>query len=103
MRHPVIVGGRTRCARTFGIRSATPMFQAPLLCPHAVIIPSDMDKYVRTSREGRQLMQEPTPLVQSLSIDEAFLDLGRTARLLGLSLRPNRLFSLVRVWTPPLA
>jgi DNA polymerase IV len=77
---PVIVSGGTLCARTFDIRSAAPLFQAPHLCPHTVIIPSDMDKYVRTSREGRQLMQELMS-VEPLSIDEAFLDLGGTARL----------------------
>ncbi|HXW29665.1 MAG TPA: DNA polymerase IV, partial [Xanthobacteraceae bacterium] len=90
---PVIVGGgrrgvvATACyvARTFGIRSAMPIFQARRLCPHAVIIPPDMDKYVRVAREVRQLMLELTPLVEPLSIDEAFMDLGGTARLHGLS------------------
>jgi DNA polymerase IV len=62
-----------------------PMFQARRLCPHAVIIPPDMDKYVRVGREVRQLMRELTPLLEPLSIDEAFMDLGGTARLHGLS------------------
>ena len=90
---PVIVGGGTRgvvatacyVARTFGIRSAMPMFQARRLCPHAVIIPPDMDKYVRVGREVRHLMRELTPLLEPLSIDEAFMDLAGTARLHGLS------------------
>jgi DNA polymerase IV len=72
-------------ARTFGIRSAMPMFQARRLCPHAVIIPPDMDKYVRVGREVRHLMRELTPLLEPLSIDEAFMDLAGTARLHGLS------------------
>jgi DNA polymerase IV len=57
------------------------MLQAPRRCPHDVIIASDMDKYVRTRGEGRQPMQELTPLVEPLSIDEASMDLGSTARL----------------------
>ena len=90
---PVIVGGGTRgvvaaacyVARTFGIRSAMPMFQARRLCPHAVIIPPDMDKYLRVGREVRRLMLTLTPLVEPLSIDEAFIDLCGTTRLHGLS------------------
>jgi DNA polymerase IV len=62
-----------------------PMFQARRLCPHAVIIPPDMDKYVRVGREVRHLMRELTPLLEPLSIDEAFMDLAGTARLHGLS------------------
>jgi nucleotidyltransferase/DNA polymerase involved in DNA repair len=89
---PVIGGGRrgvmaAACyvARTFGIRCAMPMFQARRLCPHAVISPPDMDKYVRVGRQARQLMRELTPLVDPLSIDEAFMDLGGTPRLQSLS------------------
>jgi DNA polymerase-4 len=88
---PVIVGGgrrgvvATACylARVFGVRSAMPMFQALKLCPAAVVIPPNMDKYVAVGREVRRLMFELTPLVEPLSIDEAFIDLSGTARLHG--------------------
>src|SRR5829696_1002853 len=86
---PVIVGGgkrgvvATACyvARTYGIRSAMPMFKALKACPHAVVIPPDIDKYSRVGREVRRLMLELTPLVEPVSIDEAFLDLSGTERL----------------------
>jgi DNA polymerase-4 len=88
----VIIGGgkrgvvATACyvARTFGVKSAMPMFQARRLCPHAVVVPPDMAKYVRVGREVRALMLDLTPLVEPLSIDEAFLDLGGTERLHGM-------------------
>jgi DNA polymerase-4 len=90
---PVIVGGRRRgvvaaacnVARTFGVRSAMPMFEALRLCPHARVVRPDMDKYSRVGREVRQLMLALTPLVEPLSIDEAFLDLSGTERLHGLA------------------
>ena len=81
---PLIVGGTgprgvvsTCCylARTFGVRSAMPMARARALCPEAVVLPPDMAKYARGRREIRALMQTLTPLVEPLSIDEAFLDL----------------------------
>ena len=86
---PVIVGGgkrgvvSTACyvARTFGVRSAMPMFKALEACPHAVVIPPDMAKYARVGREVRELMLALTPAVEPLSIDEAFLDLTGTERL----------------------
>lgn len=86
---PVIIGGGRRgvvatccyIARTFGVRSAMPMFKATKLCPDAVIIGSDMEKYVRVSRQIRALMDNLTPAVQPISIDEAFLDLTGTERL----------------------
>jgi DNA polymerase-4 len=61
-----------------------PMFQARRLCPDAVVVPPDMAKYVRVGREVRALMLDLTPLVEPLSIDEAFLDLGGTERLHGM-------------------
>lgn len=90
---PVIVGGGKRgvvsaacyIARTFGVRSAMPMFKALDLCPDAVVIRPDMAKYVRVGREVRQAMLSLTPLVEPLSIDEAFLDLSGTERLHGAS------------------
>ncbi len=86
---PVIIGGgkrgvvSTACyiARIHGVRSAMPMFKALEACPQAVVIRPDMEKYVKVGRQVRALMQELTPLVQPLSIDEAFLELGGTERL----------------------
>lgn len=86
---PVIVGGGKRgvvstccyIARTYGVRSAMPMFKALKACPEAVVVKPNMAKYVAVGREVRQLMRELTPLVEPLSIDEAFLDLSGTERL----------------------
>jgi DNA polymerase-4 len=88
---PVIVGGGRRgvvsaacyVARTYGVRSAMPMFKALEACPDAVVIPPDMAKYARVGREVRKIMLELTPAVEPLSIDEAFLDLSGTERLHG--------------------
>src|SRR5262249_61679713 len=90
---PVIVGGRRRgvvltacyLARTFGVRSAMPMFEAHRLCPHATVVPPDMEKYARVGREVRKLMFKLTPLVEPVSIDDAFMDLSGTARLHGMA------------------
>src|SRR5215831_8093386 len=89
---PVIIGGGKRgvvsaacyIARTYGVRSAMPMFMASQLCPSATVIRPDMAKYERVGREVRQLMLALTPLVEPLSIDEAFLDLSGTARVHGM-------------------
>ena len=90
---PVIVGGGKRgvvaaacyVARIYGVRSAMPMFQALRLCPHAKVIRPNMEKYAKVGRQVRQMMQALTPVVEPLSIDEAFLDLSGTARLHGMS------------------
>ncbi|MGK2286725.1 DNA polymerase IV [Pedomonas sp. V897] len=91
---PVIVGGTggrgvvsTACyiARIHGVRSAMPMFQARKLCPEAVVLPPDMARYKAVSRQLRAKMEALTPLVEPLSIDEAFLDLTGTERLHGAS------------------
>ena len=90
---PVIIGGGTRgvvstacyIARIHGVKSAMPMFKALKLCPQAVVIPPDMAKYSIAGKQVRELMLEVTPLVEPLSIDEAFLDLTGTARLHGMS------------------
>ena len=66
-------------ARTYGVRSAMPMARARRLCPGAVILPPDMAKYARVGWEIRALMQGLTPLIEPLSIDEAFLDLSGCA------------------------
>ncbi|MEZ5781762.1 MAG: DNA polymerase IV [Rhizobiaceae bacterium] len=89
---PVIIGGgkrgvvSTACyiARIQGVRSAMPMFKALEACPEAVVIKPDMEKYVRVGREVRTMMQALTPLVEPISIDEAFLDLSGTERLHGV-------------------
>jgi len=97
---PVIVGGGARgvvlaccyVARLSGIRSAMPMFKARQACPDAVVIPPDMAKYRAVGRQVHELMRQSAPLVQPLSIDEAFLDLtgsaeGPPARTLALLAR----------------
>jgi DNA polymerase-4 len=68
-------------ARIQGVRSAMPMFKALEACPDAVVIRPDMEKYSRVGRQIRTMMQDLTPLVQPISIDEAFLDLSGTERL----------------------
>jgi DNA polymerase IV len=86
---PVIVGGgkrgvvATACyvARIRGVHSAMPMYQALKACPDAVVVRPNFEKYAAVGREVRRLMQELTPLVEPLSIDEAFMDLAGTERL----------------------
>jgi DNA polymerase-4 len=86
---PLIIGGGQRgvvstccyIARQFGVRSAMPMFKARELCPDAVVIPPNMTKYVEVSRQIRKYMDALTPLVEPLSIDEAFLDMTGTERV----------------------
>ncbi len=86
---PVIVGGGRRgvvsaacyIARIRGVHSAMPMFKALKLCPEATVIRPDMDKYVAVGRQICELMREVSPLVEPLSVDEAFLDLSGTQRL----------------------
>jgi DNA polymerase-4 len=88
---PVIVGGGRRgvvatccyIARIAGVRSAMPMFKACKLCPDAVVRPPRMEVYAAVSRQIREAMLALTPLVEPLSLDEAFLDLAGTERLLG--------------------
>jgi DNA polymerase IV len=87
----VIVGGGTRgvvttccyIARASGVRSAMPMFKALKLCPTATVVKPNMAKYVTEGRRVRELMQALTPLVEPVSIDEAYLDLSGTERLHG--------------------
>jgi DNA polymerase-4 len=88
---PVIVGGGVRgvvttccyIARISGVRSAMPMFKARKLCPQAVIIKPDFAKYKEASRYIMEKLRALTPLVQPLSLDEAWLDLSGTDRLNG--------------------
>jgi DNA polymerase IV len=88
---PVIVGGGQRgvvstccyIARIKGVRSAMPMFQALKLCPEAVVVKPRFPAYTEASRAIRAMMEELTPSIEPLSLDEAFLDLTGTARLHG--------------------
>ncbi len=86
---PVIIGGgkrgvvATACyiARIRGVKSAMPMFQALALCPDAVVISPRGSHYAKASKEIRALMNDLTPAIEPLSLDEAFLDMTGTERL----------------------
>jgi DNA polymerase-4 len=86
---PVIIGGGKRgvvstccyIARQYGPRSAMPMFKALKMCPQAVVIKPNMAKYAEASRQVRAIFDSATPLVEPLSLDEAFLDLNGTTTL----------------------
>ena len=88
---PVIVGGGRRgvvsaacyVARIRGVKSAMPMFQALKKCPDAVVVKPRMDVYAAVSKEIRKMMEELTPAIEPLSLDEAFLDLRGTEKLHG--------------------
>jgi len=90
--HCVIVGGTSGRgvvsaasyeARAFGVRSAMPIFQARRLCPQGVFVAPRMDRYRQVSREVMAILQAFSPLVEPVSIDEAFIDLAGTERLHG--------------------
>jgi DNA polymerase-4 len=88
---PLIVGGEIRgvvstacyIARKYGVRSAMPMFQAKKLCPQAVILKPRHSYYAAVARQIRSFMQDLTPLVEPLSLDEAYLDLSGTEKMQG--------------------
>nr|WP_082581306.1 DNA polymerase IV [Leifsonia sp. Root227] len=88
-----VVTSATYEARKFGVRSAMPMSQAIRLCPQAIILPPHMHKYKEYSEKVMAIFSEVTPLVEALSIDEAFLDVAGARRLLG---SPKRIAELVR-------
>jgi DNA polymerase-4 len=89
---PVLVGGSARRgvvaaasyeARRFGIRSAMPMAEALRRCPHAIVVPHRMARYAETSRQFFAILDGFSPLVEPVSLDEAFLDVTGAERLLG--------------------
>ncbi len=89
---PVIVGGDMKRgvasaasyeARAFGVHSAMPLFQARRLCPNGVFLPVRMERYVEISRVVMKCLGEFSPLVEQVSVDEAFVDLTGTGNLFG--------------------
>ena len=90
---PLIIGGGRRgvvstccyIARTYGVYSAMPMFKANELCPEAIILAPNIKKYLSVSKDIKKIFDELTPVVEPLSIDEAFLDLSGTEKLHGMS------------------
>jgi DNA polymerase-4 len=98
---PVLVGGDVRGvvaaasyeARRFGVRSAMSMMQAKRLCPHAVVLPPDRAAYSAASAQVMAILRGVTPVVEPLSLDEAFLDVSGAIRLLG---RPAEIGARIR-------
>ena len=78
-----VVSAASYEARRFGVHSALPIGRAARLCPEGVFLPVDMDKYVNVSRQIMTILAEFTPLLEPLSIDEAFLDVTGTRGLFG--------------------
>ena len=103
---PLIIGHRGRrgvvstCsyeARKYGVHSAMPSVRAERLCPDAIWLPGRMALYVKVSREIRQIMNDYSPLVEPLSIDEAFIDLTGIAANLNVAIRTaNELKARIR-------
>lgn len=88
-----VVSSASYEARAFGVRAAMPVGQALRLCPQAVVVPPHFERYVTLSREVMRVFHDITPLVEPLSIDEAFLDVRGARRLWG---SPGRIARLLR-------
>ena len=103
---PVIVGGRdgrgvvsaaTYEARVYGVGSAMPMARALRLCPHAVVLPVRHDVYSRVSRRVMEILGEVTPVLERVSVDEAFLDVTGASTIVFAILE----FSIFTLFIPP--
>ncbi|MEW5912875.1 MAG: DNA polymerase IV [Thermodesulfobacteriota bacterium] len=95
---PIIVGGGSRGvvsaasyeARRFGVRSAMPMFKARALCPQGVFLPGRMSRYSQVNRVVMTVLGRFSPLLEPVSVDEAYLDLSGTRRLWGSAAEAGR-------------
>jgi len=85
-----VVSSASYGARKYGIRAAMPSIQARQFCPHGIFVRGRMGRYVEISRLVRQTLDSFSPLVEPLSLDEAFIDLTGTERLFGTALEAGR-------------
>lgn len=88
-----VVSSASYEARRYGVRSAMPVSQAIRLCPHALVVPPHFDRYRAVSQQVMEIFRSITPLVEQLSIDEAFLDVRGARRLWG---SPGEIAHLIR-------